>query len=273
MFSVTCCADHQELRHSLAKSHALAVAHARPLVKKHEVRLRKKLRIFFKQQAKMLKQFVLAHFADAYGNLPIDAQVTHAIVDALAREDWSVVDAAAEAAITAVAVDGARATTKLLKQDQYVSAAIQNAQTWAAGYVGVTLTKANSKKWADLKKSTRDMIQAEVDAAIEDGATVSELAASLQDAAGFSEQRAQMIARTEMAKADSQGALASYRAVPSITGKSWLVDDEPCEICLANEAESPIPIDQNFYSGDDAAPAHPNCQCAIIPVFADEMDT
>jgi SPP1 gp7 family putative phage head morphogenesis protein len=278
MFSVTCCADHRQLKRAsvLAKTHARAVSHNRPLVKKNEIRLRKKLRIFFKQQAKLLKQFVLAHYADAYGTLPVDSQVTHAIVHALAGEDWSVVDDAAIAAITAVAVDGAKATTKLLKQDAHTATAVEFAKSWAADYIGVAtekLSKANNRKWADLKQSTLDMVQNEVESAIEDGATIAELAAALQDSAGFSATRAELIARTEMAKADSQGALASYRAVPSIVGKSWLAGDaEACEICLGNEEEGAIPIDQDFSSGDDAAPAHPNCECAIIPAFADEMD-
>lgn len=262
-------------RPRLRKVHASVINHGRATVRISEIRLRKRLRIFFKQQAKKLGQLVLSQFGDMFANLPVDARVTETIINALAREDWSEVDATAATLLTAVAVDAAKATSKLLGQHQYADAAVQQATDWATQYLDLAaekVEKANVKKWSDLKKTTRDMIQNEVDAAIEDGATVSELASALRESAGFSEQRAEVIARTEMAKADSQGALASYRAVPGIAGKSWLVDDDPCEVCMGNADQGGIALDAMFESGDDAAPAHPNCQCAIIPVFADEMD-
>lgn len=269
MVTVTCTHSATPLR----KSHARVLSRERAILRSNEVRLRKRLRMFFKQAAKRLSQYALSHYGDAYKGLPVDHEIRRALVAEVQREDWTDIDEAAGEMIAAVMINSARGNAKMLKQDAYIEDAAALALNAARAYMGGTLIKANTRKWNDLKKVTRDAIENEVGAAIEDGLTVAELAEAIRDSAGFSEQRAQTIARTEMARADSQGALAAYRAVPSITGKSWLVDEDPCEICLENEAEGAIPLDQDFSSGDDAAPAHPNCECAIVPAFDDEMDS
>lgn len=77
--------------------------------------------------------------------------------------------------------------------------------------------------------------------------------------------RSTMIARTETADALSQASLASMEDM-GIEGKEWVVN-QPCDICLANEADGVIPVNQSFSSGDQAPPAHPNCECALAPAL------
>jgi len=77
--------------------------------------------------------------------------------------------------------------------------------------------------------------------------------------------RAMMIARTETSDALSQASLDSMKDM-GIEGKEWVVN-QPCDICLANEADGVIPVGQAFSSGDMAPPAHPNCECALAPAL------
>src|SRR5208282_2235305 len=54
-----------------------------------------------------------------------------------------------------------------------------------------------------------------------------------------------------------------------VSGKRWVTvgDDAVEEICLANEDQGVIDLDEDFDSGDDAPPAHPNCRCWLEPVL------
>jgi phosphohistidine phosphatase SixA len=52
--------------------------------------------------------------------------------------------------------------------------------------------------------------------------------------------------------------------------KAWVTEDDPCETCIANEAEGYIPQDAPHDSGDFEPPAHPNCQCSEVYRLAGE---
>ena len=89
---------------------------------------------------------------------------------------------------------------------------------------------------------------------------VSAIKETFQD---FSDTRAGLIAQTEVNEA--------YNFGRQETAKEWGADEKawetesgnPCEICLANEDQGYIDFDEDFDSGDDAPPAHPNCQCTV----------
>lgn len=88
-----------------------------------------------------------------------------------------------------------------------------------------------------------------------------------QDSDVFSPARADLIAATEIRIANGQGALNSMKEAQALginIMKEWLPDDDPCPTCQANADQGPIPIDDDFDSGDDASPAHPHCECTII---------
>ena len=38
----------------------------------------------------------------------------------------------------------------------------------------------------------------------------------------------------------------------------------PCIVCIANLEDGEIDMDEDFESGDDAPPAHPNCMCSLM---------
>jgi SPP1 gp7 family putative phage head morphogenesis protein len=128
-------------------------------------------------------------------------------------------------------------------------------------------------KWA-ITDSTRDMLRETISNSLEEGPTVKDLAAAIEDSAAFSADRAELIARTEIATAHNEGSLDGYKAA-SAAGiaiqKEWL-DSDGCDECSENADAGPIDLDDTFPSGDDCPPAHPNCRCAISPVVASEQD-
>ena len=79
--------------------------------------------------------------------------------------------------------------------------------------------------------------------------------------------RADMIARTETANAQTKGSLASYQS-QGTEGKEWLTsgDERVCEICLGNAGDGPIPVGSPFSSGDMGPAAHPRDRCTLLPV-------
>lgn len=81
--------------------------------------------------------------------------------------------------------------------------------------------------------------------------------------AEFSSFRADMIAQTELNDAFSQGVLEFGRQAGA-SQKSWVTDLRPCPICVANAVQGKIPIADDFISGADAPPQHPNCKCSIL---------
>jgi SPP1 gp7 family putative phage head morphogenesis protein len=107
---------------------------------------------------------------------------------------------------------------------------------------------------------------------VSNGESVDDIATSL---AGFfdagSEWKAERLARTETIDAYNQGNLEGYKQSGVVTGKSWLFDEGECksEQCPDNMSQGVIPIDDDFQSGDDAPPAHPNCECSLQPEVGD----
>jgi len=84
--------------------------------------------------------------------------------------------------------------------------------------------------------------------------------------------RKETIARTEAREATAEAALQKNkdrgaRFKVSITAG----DDRVSDICQENEAEGPIPIDDDFPSGDPRPPFHPNCRCTLAYITSDEQ--
>lgn len=81
------------------------------------------------------------------------------------------------------------------------------------------------------------------------------------------ESRAATIAQTEIADAYNQAILSSAKEIHGAM-KEWATDGEACEeICIPNEEAGPIDMEDDFPSGDDAPPGHPNCNCSLSIVL------
>jgi len=93
------------------------------------------------------------------------------------------------------------------------------------------------------------------------------LLASIKDMAA---NRARMIASTEMNDAFSEATMRKLERM-QVEFKRWITSADACdEICVPNEEQGAIPIDELFQSGDDRPPGHPNCRCAVSGARAPE---
>jgi hypothetical protein len=75
--------------------------------------------------------------------------------------------------------------------------------------------------------------------------------------------RAETIAITEVNRAISQATADSFHE-DGVLQIRWVTGGpDPCELCLANEAQGPHPFGVPFISGALVPPQHPNCRCHI----------
>jgi SPP1 gp7 family putative phage head morphogenesis protein len=127
---------------------------------------------------------------------------------------------------------------------------------------GAWIVNPNAE-WA-IDDTTRSRIQTLTTQAEQEGWSNDKLADALQDDTGFSDDRAEMIARTETAFADIQGNLAGWEASGVVEAKEWSVSqDEVCDDCLALDGKI-VGLDEDFPEGDP--PLHPRCRCDLLPV-------
>lgn len=169
-----------------------------------------------------------------------------------------------EAAMASMATDGAEgALSQLLgvaiSENEFgdlLAQANEDAVAWAAEHAA-ELVK-------DVDQVTMQGIQDLVTRAMEDGWSNDKLGDMIEESGGFAESRADMIARTETARADVQGSLAGYRRSGVVEARQWAVaQDEVCDDCVELDGKTAA-IDADFPEGDP--PLHPNCRCAILPV-------
>lgn len=143
----------------------------------------------------------------------------------------------------------------------------QIAEQRAAELIGAD---ANGGEMAD---ATREMIRSTIADAFENGWSSQELADALETVYGFSEDRADLIAETELRMAMGAGEIEGARSSGVVIGKKWLTSGNAncCDICQANEDQGYIPLDEEFVSGDDSIPAHPRCACTLLYQTKDEV--
>lgn len=125
---------------------------------------------------------------------------------------------------------------------------------------------------AQIDETTRDEVRSAVENGLAAGMSTDEIAESISDIGAFSDMRSALIANTEVANANSAGALVGYKTARDAgvdVRKEWLVDDEPCDICQGNADDGAIDLDEEFSSGDDAPSAHPHCLCSLSPVVVE----
>lgn len=89
--------------------------------------------------------------------------------------------------------------------------------------------------------------------------------------------RAMMIARTESQDAMSEGQLSVWREAENQdliqnVKKKWIVDGDPCEICVELGEQEAIGLEEEWYSdiaddSFDAPTAHPHCECILEVEF------
>ena len=136
-----------------------------------------------------------------------------------------------------------------------VQAAIQAADGGLANLLdgaGVTIN--------GITDSTLDTLGNRIADGLLNGDSTDTVAAGLRGMLEGDDTRAQMIARTETARAQTAGTLDNYSSA-GVTQFDWVLSDEPCAECSDAADGNPHEL------GDDAPPLHPNCRCAASPVL------
>lgn len=172
---------------------------------------------------------------------------------------------------------GADEAKRAINFDVVNSAAVDWAEQRAAEMVGMKrvagkLVPNPDANWR-IDETTRDAIRSLTQDALLEGWSADQLSDQIIDDAAFGYERANMIARTEMRFANSNGTLGAWRESGNVQKKGWSTsnDDKVEEVCQANADAGDIDLNEPFPSGDDAPPAHPNCRCVIVgSVYAND---
>ena len=193
------------------------------------------------------------------------------IDDWLDADAWEAAEAGARKILAGQAQDGAAQGLAAIGLDDadITKLANDNAVAWSNRHAAELVSKV-----AD---TTRDELRGLVTQSEASGWSVATLADKIQDSTAFSAQRADLIAQHETRTADNQGSLGAWQAAKQNgvkVKKQWIAQgDNVCVICQSNENDGAIDVDENFNSGDDAAPAHPRCECDTEPVVDDSSDS
>lgn len=261
------------------------IPHGRPLVTRAIVRLGRALRPKMRELAKSVVDQIAARW-DSVSKTADDKRKADELVAALNLEQLDefvgivndeLEPVATDSAYQALVQIGAADREELV--DQVNSRAVTFARNRAAELVGKRYTKSgklvdNPDARYSIDQSTRDMLRDTIATGLQEKWGKEEIKRQIMaaDTEAFSDQRAETIARTEIRRANSQGALEGYKGAKSVgvaVKKAWsTAGDEAVdeEICAPNEEQGPIDLDDDFESGDDSPPGHPNCRCSLVPV-------
>ncbi len=204
--------------------------------------------------------------AESRGNVVLDAQ---ALADQVHLTAIAEAEKELLASIETQAQTGAQAAfTELSIGDADLTSLVNTRAVDWAKRRAADLIKTDGTG-GELIDATRNLIRSTIEQASQEGWSARELANALQDSYAFSRDRATTIARTELMMAYSNGAMQGYIASGVVKGKKWILDPDPCPVCIANAAQGEIPLLQAFQGGVMTSPQHPRCRCTVAPIIED----
>ena len=149
----------------------------------------------------------------------------------------------------------------------------------AVAYARDRAAEMVGKRWVDgelvdnpnsayrIDDSTRELLRADIASGLEEGLSNDDIAKALASAYAFSDERADMIARTETAFADVAGNMIAYRESGEVESKQWITGEGCCDECAELNGVI-VDLDENFPGdGGDGPPLHPNCRCDVLPLI------
>jgi hypothetical protein len=213
-------------------------------------------RIFKRQGADLLARAPkIAGLAEAAGDSWEDDW------DAVRKQHAEALQAAVRTAAESAVEAGGKDLVKELSADVSFDLENPRAVAYLENHAASTVT--------GIDDTTRDRLRTLIAGAVEAGQAYDETARQIRDAFdGFSNDRAQTIAVTEAASGYVAGNLAVAADMADAgleMEKSWLKEEDACdEICIPNADQGYIPVDEQFDSGDDGPPGHPNCRCDLL---------
>lgn len=123
-----------------------------------------------------------------------------------------------------------------------------------------------------VSRTTRDELRELTSDAVEEGLSPAAFARTIEDAVSFSDDRAMMIARTELAYSHVAGNLEGYKQSGVVGGKRWIASQDACPLCEDMDNEE-VSLEESFdFDGEeiDGPPGHPNCRCDVVAVLNEE---
>ena len=231
-------------------------------------------------------------------NKPEDEQQIDEIVDAIMTSiDWNVLPTAVEDALQDAGLEGVSVGLDQVERMEQVASgqpitlsaqpvrvvaqalisetnrvAMDYAKDRSAELVGMKwvdgeLIENPNAKWA-ITDSTRNMLRDIITKSFESDTPLNEIVQRIKDAGVFSDERAKMIAQTEIKMAQVGGNYASWQKSGLVkTVRSLLsADHKGLDECDENAEAGPIPFGTNFPSGQSHSPFHVRCQCSIQAV-------
>lgn len=146
----------------------------------------------------------------------------------------------------------------------------------------------------NITENTVNQIKDRVALSLDEGMTINQIKDVISETPGFMEEgirnRAEMIARTESARAYVEGELSGWESSGVVAGKQWLLAPNACQFCKAAHKifntkmrdlrEVPDGLQKNQplvgtegnimvldYEEISGPPLHPNCRCDVVPVL------
>jgi SPP1 gp7 family putative phage head morphogenesis protein len=118
-----------------------------------------------------------------------------------------------------------------------------------------------------LLDTTRDRLQKEIAEYVQNSQTIGQLVSRIRGDNLFGEERARMIAVTEVTRAFAAGNMEAWRASGVIEKRQFNVnrDELVCPICGPLNGKV-VGLDEEFDEGIDGPPVHPRCRCWLSPV-------
>ena len=113
--------------------------------------------------------------------------------------------------------------------------------------------------------TTRDAVKAAVADVLEAGGTPREIKNRLRDLPELNDDRAKLIARTEVSFATNRATVEAYKS-NGIAKKQWILGTNPEDDECTGLSGEVVAVNDTFSSGDMAPPLHPNCTCGIVGV-------
>lgn len=144
------------------------------------------------------------------------------------------------------------------------------AKSRAAEMVGMKYDDAgelipNPKAQYVISETTREELRRIVTEAFEANTKMEDLVKEIQDAGAFSGVRAQLIAKTEVSRAQAGGTYSVWEKTGVVQTVRWQNSnlENVCDDCLDNAAAGEVEFGKPFPSGDLFPPAHPACRCVV----------
>lgn len=148
-----------------------------------------------------------------------------------------------------------------------------------------TAMKNSTGRMADqFNNDTMDALVNTLTEGVQAGESLGKLTNRVEDvyssASGY---RAERIARTETQSASGDATIEAYKQTGYVVSKRWFANPGACEFCQALDGQE-VGLEESFvdkgdsitgvdggtyevtYDNVEAADAHPNCTCTIVPV-------